>query len=218
MSSISTAIRLNDQMSGVFRSVMNSINMTVSAMDDLDSTMDSAFDDYPIKSAKSAITDTEYALRQLDHPISRAEREQRRFNKSLKQGDKNAVDLYRSIMGVVGTYVSVRAITNLLSGGFDVFVGFEQSMARVGALSGATEAEFQKLNETAKMLGETTAFSAAEAADGMGFLAQAGFNTNEIIAAMPGLLSAAAASQMELGQTADIVSNILQGFGLHADE
>lgn len=95
---------------------------------------------------------------------------------------------------------------------------FESAMSRVGALSGATGKEFSKLRETAQKLGETTAFSASQAAEGMQFLAMAGYDTNEIIAAMPGLLNAAAAGQVDLGTTADITSNILSGFGLAASE
>ncbi|MCM3473047.1 phage tail tape measure protein [Brevibacillus borstelensis] len=91
-------------------------------------------------------------------------------------------------------------------------------MSRVGALSGATRAEMALLTQNAKDLGATTVFSASEAAQGMQFLAMAGYKTNEIIAAMPGLLDTAAAGQTELGETADIVSNILSGFGLQASE
>ncbi|MCR8843076.1 phage tail tape measure protein [Paenibacillus sp. SC116] len=45
-----------------------------------------------------------------------------------------------------------------------------------------------------------------------------GFETNEIIAAMPGVLSLAAAGQMDLARTSDIASNILTGFQLNATE
>ncbi|WP_268893512.1 phage tail tape measure protein [Paenibacillus xylanilyticus] len=45
-----------------------------------------------------------------------------------------------------------------------------------------------------------------------------GFKTNEIMAAMPGVLNLAAAGQMELARTADIASNILTGFQLEAGE
>jgi len=95
---------------------------------------------------------------------------------------------------------------------------FESAMSRVKALSGATGDEFDRLRRTAEQLGATTAFSASQAAEGMQFLAMAGYNTNEIIAAMPGLLNAAAAGQVDLGTTADITSNILSGFGLAASE
>jgi TP901 family phage tail tape measure protein len=95
---------------------------------------------------------------------------------------------------------------------------FESAMSRVGALSGATESDLQSLTKTAKDLGASTSFSATQAAEGMQYLSMAGYKTNDIIAAMPGLLSAAAAGQTDLGTTADITSNILSGFGLQAKE
>lgn len=95
---------------------------------------------------------------------------------------------------------------------------FESAMSRVAALSGATDRELQKLTETARKLGATTSFSASQAAEGMQFLSMAGFKTNEIIAAMPGMLDMAAAAQIDLGRAADISSNILSAFGLQANE
>ncbi|WP_051236452.1 phage tail tape measure protein [Paenibacillus pinihumi] len=95
---------------------------------------------------------------------------------------------------------------------------FEQSMAKVKAVSGATASEFKRLQDQALELGATTVFTAGQAADAQGYLAIAGFKTNEIIAAMPGVLNLAAAAQMDLGRTADIASNILTGFQLKAEE
>jgi TP901 family phage tail tape measure protein len=93
---------------------------------------------------------------------------------------------------------------------------FESSMNRVAAVSGATGKEFDKLRDQAKDLGATTAFSASEAADGMSFLAMAGFEVEEIMSAMPGMLDLAAAAQMDLGAAADITSNIMSGFSIEA--
>lgn len=95
---------------------------------------------------------------------------------------------------------------------------FEEAMSRVGGLSNATEGELGSLQDTARELGSTTEFSATEAAEGMQFLAMAGFEVNEQMDAMPGLLSAAAANKTDLGTTADIVSNILSGFNMEAEE
>lgn len=89
---------------------------------------------------------------------------------------------------------------------------FEQAMNQVAALSGATGDQLDALRAKAKELGETTMFSASEAADAMGFLAMAGFDTNEVLAAIPGTLQLAASAQMDLGRAADIVSNILTGY------
>src|SRR5690606_33363463 len=95
---------------------------------------------------------------------------------------------------------------------------FEQAMSRVGALVRATDEELAILSRTARDLGASTVFSASQAAEGMSYLAMAGFSVQEIVEAMPGLLNTAAAAQSGLGVTADIVSNILSGFQLEARE
>ncbi|MGG0757566.1 phage tail tape measure protein [Brevibacillus laterosporus] len=102
--------------------------------------------------------------------------------------------------------------------GIKTAADFESSMSRVAALSNASAGDLAKLTTKAKELGASTVFSASQAAEGMQFLAMAGYKTNEIIAAMPGLLDAAAAGQTDLGTTADIVSNILSGFGIAAGD
>ena len=91
-------------------------------------------------------------------------------------------------------------------------------MARVGAITRATGEDQKKLAAQAKNLGSTTSFSASEAAAGTKFLGMTGFNTSEIIAAMPSTLHLARASVLDLGTVADIGSNILSGFGLKAEE
>jgi TP901 family phage tail tape measure protein len=95
---------------------------------------------------------------------------------------------------------------------------FEKAMSGVQAKVGGTAAEIDQLNKLARDLGRSTQFSASEAAAGMDFLAMAGFKTNEIISAMPGLLNLAAAGNLELGKAADIASNILGGMNLEASE
>ena len=91
-------------------------------------------------------------------------------------------------------------------------------MSRVQAISGATGKEFDALKQQAMELGASTAFSASEAAEGMENLASAGFNTNEIIAAMPGMLDLAASSGEDLASSADIAASTLRGFGLEAEQ
>lgn len=98
-------------------------------------------------------------------------------------------------------------------------IEFEQSMLNVkSVINGITEEEFIALNDEAKRLGAATSFSASEAAEGMKYLAMAGFNTNQIIEAMPGLLDMARAGVIDLGRASDISSNILSAFGISANE
>lgn len=98
------------------------------------------------------------------------------------------------------------------------FINFNDGMREVQALSGATGEEFELLTETAKDLGANTKFSASEAAEGMKFLALAGFETGQIVDAMPGILDLAAASGENLALVSDIVSDGLSAFGLEAKD
>ena len=83
---------------------------------------------------------------------------------------------------------------------------FQDSMAKVQALSGATGAEFDKLKETAMEWGEKTKYSASECADALGYMSLAGWDANQSAAGLPGVLNLAAASGMELAQASDLVT------------
>lgn len=76
----------------------------------------------------------------------------------------------------------------------------------------------QVLRDQASELGATTSFSASQAADGMGFLAQAGLDAEEILSAMPHTLSLAAAAGMDLATSADIATNVMGAFRLEVTD
>lgn len=95
---------------------------------------------------------------------------------------------------------------------------FESDMAKVAAVSRASDEQLKQLTATARKLGAETQWSASEAAQGMQYLAMAGFKTNEIIETMPGMLNLASAGAIDLASASDIASNILTGFGLSASD
>ena len=106
---------------------------------------------------------------------------------------------------------------------------FEAAMARVNAVAftglgksdkqKALDAEeFQKMQAQARELGRATQYTAVQVANTQEVLARAGFKSNEVIAAMPGLLSMAAAEGMDLSSAADIAASTLRGFQLSADQ
>lgn len=110
----------------------------------------------------------------------------------------------------------------VILGSFGACVGvaaaFEDSMAKVGAVSRATTEEMVELEKAARHYGATTKFTASEVADAEMYLAMAGFTAKQNIAALPGVLNLAAASGTELGRASDIASDILSAFGLQAEE
>lgn len=95
---------------------------------------------------------------------------------------------------------------------------FEEAMSNVEALSGANAQEMASLNEKAKELGATTKFTALEAADAMGYMAMAGWDAQQMISGMDGVLQLAAASGEDLAMVSDIVTDNLTAFGLQASD
>lgn len=95
---------------------------------------------------------------------------------------------------------------------------FEKQMSEVQAISQASGSDFDRLKETAMDLGASTAFSASEVAAGMTEMAKAGWDTDQIISGMGGVLDAAAASGEDLASVSTVVADAVTGFGLAASD
>lgn len=95
---------------------------------------------------------------------------------------------------------------------------FEAQMDRVGAIAEASAAELQAMSDTAMELGASTSKSASEVAQGMEMMAAMGFKVNEIIAAMPGVISAAEASGEDMALVADTMAVSIRAFGMEANQ
>ncbi len=99
-----------------------------------------------------------------------------------------------------------------------VFAKFEQSIANVGSVLGATKVQMKELSDFAREMGRTTVFTASQAADAMYFLASAGFSAQQSMAALKGTLDLAAATQFDLAETTRIVVSTLNQFSMAAED
>ena len=109
-------------------------------------------------------------------------------------------------------------LQSVVFGSRQVAEDFDTSMRRVGAVAGATADEFNELATAAREQARVTQFTARESADAMGFLAMAGFDVQQTIGALPGTLELAASANLDLASSADIVSNVLTGYGLEVEQ
>lgn len=95
---------------------------------------------------------------------------------------------------------------------------FDAQLSRVGAIADATDDELKALRKSAIDLGASTSKSATEIAQGQESLAALGFTANDILGAMPGVISAAEASGSDMAQTAEVMASTLNIFGLEASK
>ena len=104
------------------------------------------------------------------------------------------------------------------AGIFKTTADFSKGMNRVKALTGAASKEMEKMTAQAMLMGRTTEFSAGQAARSQAALAQAGFDTSEIMESLPGAMNLASAGQLELAEATSIAVDTLKGFGKPASE
>lgn len=154
-------------------------------------------------------------LDRLEQSAKRSEKAGTGFSKAYGHATDN---LARFAVQLAASYIGLQAMTRGVGAAVRVNIEFERTMSSVSAVTRATDVQFAKLEGSARKLGASTMFSASQAAEGMRFLGMAGFETNEIISAMPGLLDLAIAGALDLGEAADITSNIMSGFNLEAAE
>lgn len=95
---------------------------------------------------------------------------------------------------------------------------FQSKMSEVKAISGATGNEFSSLKKKAIEMGAKTKYSATEAASAFKYMAMAGWDTNDMLSGISGVMNLAAASGEDLATTSDIVTDALTAFGLSAKD
>jgi len=137
--------------------------------------------------------------------------------KSKWEGLKSAGESLSSV-GSALTLGVTAPIVAIAGASVAAAAGFEASMNKIVAVSGATGGELEALRQQAMKLGADTKYSAKEAADGMGDLAAAGFTTSQTIAAMPGVLDLAAAGTLSVSRAAEVTAETLGQFGLSAGQ
>jgi len=121
-------------------------------------------------------------------------------------------------IAIAGATAAVAALGAGIVSSVGAAADFQQSMANVASVTGGGAAELEALSNAARKAGASTVFSAMEAADAQYFLASAGMNTNEIIAAQGDVLLLAGAGGLEMGRSAEIVTGTLAQFNMEVEE
>lgn len=163
------------------------------------------------------------SLDEYKRDVFQAEIRTRAFaaQQKLIRGLKNTAG---KVVGKIATGIKYGAVAAGTATGYTSiasaksYLEFEQNMKKVQAISGATAKEYQALEKEAIRLGATTKFTAGESAAAMEKMALAGFKTNQIIAAMGGVLDLAAASGEDVAMVSDIITDNLLPFKMAAED
>lgn len=165
-----------------------------------------------LNEANTELNRMEQELKDLPNSIQLIGEKMESAGDKIRSAGQNMESLGRTI-----TPVSTAAAAGL-GAAAKTFIDFESGMSKVAAISGATGSDLEKLSDKAKEMGETTSFSASEAADALYYMALAGWKTEDMLDGIAPVMNLAAASGEELGATSDIVTDALTAFGMQAKD
>ena len=132
---------------------------------------------------------------------------------SAQKAESKLSKTFKKVGTAVAAGVAVDKIVGFGKTAVETAASFEDGMLKVQSLSGATQEEYDKLSKAALDYGSTTAWTAKDVADAMGYMALAGFDTNQILESTSGMLSLASASGEDLATVTDILTDSMTGFG-----
>jgi TP901 family phage tail tape measure protein len=156
------------------------------------------------------------AVDQASNVLNNIGKQGEQATKNLEKSFQNAGKAMTKAGKTLSTHVTA-PLAGLATVSVATVAKFDDSMSQVAAISGATGNDLERLRDLAKDLGATTRYSASQAADAMTYLALAGYDTNQILSATPGMLNLAAAAGMDLATAADIVTDTMSGFQMSAE-
>lgn len=116
-------------------------------------------------------------------------------------------------------------ITALAGASINATANFEASMTKVAATMGITAKEIEQgsesykiLEEAARKSGETTKYSASQAADALNYLALAGYDAKKSAEVLPKVLNLAAAGDLELATASDMVTDAMAALNMETKD
>ena len=162
-----------------------------------------------------AIRKTSKELRDLNKNMAGTNNASKKVTKSNNSMAKQFVKGAAAI-GIIVT--AFRTVSRVVSSIVGTFTEFEFVMAKVNAISGATEKEFAALTASAEELGRTTFFTAEQVGQLQLNFSKLGFSADEIMQAQKATLDLATATGSDLARSATVAASAIRGFGLDASE
>ena len=159
-------------------------------------------------------------VEKMQHSVARLHNTVRQKSAGIRAGFRKIHDGTRQLAAGMSRAFRIAkfALIGLAIASVATGAQFEQSMANVQSVAGATEAELRSMSDTARYWGSQTAFSANEAADAMYSLASAGQSAAQIQRSVGGVLLYAGAAATDLGSAAEATVQALKMFNMEAAE
>ena len=161
--------------------------------------------------------DLKAVLSLQDNMSGKLTRINRQLDTTRSYADKTSSS-FSSFGAKMAGFVGFTGVATGLVASVKTMADFDSAMRKAGAIADASSAELSQMGEVAKKLGADTSKSATEVANAMTELAAKGFNAQQVMKAMPGIIAASEASGEDLALTSDTVASALNIWKMKAEE
>lgn len=174
---------------------------------------------------KGEISEEQY--RAFQRELVETESKLKHFEKRLRETGMTAEQLGKKLresgkkMTEAGKNLSMKLTAPILGvGAAAVKIGmdFEQSMSKVQAMSGASAGEIKDLEKAARDAGASTSKSAKDAADALGYMALAGWDTKTSMEGLMPVLRLSEAGNIDLARASSLVTDSMSAMGITTKE
>lgn len=147
-------------------------------------------------------------LNRIRNAMEQSAKANQRMGRTLQNAGRHVGNLSDAMMPLAAGITGVGAL------GVKTFMDFDATMTAAGVKAGATAEEMQQMKDAAAQMGAKFPTTARDVALGMDRLAAGGFNAEQTIGAMPGIIEASIASGEDLATTSDVITSALSIWNL----
>lgn len=161
-------------------------------------------------------------IQKAENALERLNSQQNNFSPKVQQFGKRMEGISQSTDKAASAIKPFSAAAAAgIGGAIKTAAGFEASMSQVYATMGEKANDpsvRENLVNIAKEQGRATKYSASEAAEALNYLALAGYNEEQMAQSLPDMLTLAAAGNMDLAKTSDMVTDSMSALGLEVTQ
>lgn len=194
MASIQTGIELNDQFTNVTYGIINSVNLAMSTMSNMQQSLNADVNISSMEGAKDEINQATAAYMRFTQTVEGTEScigdnvdEQGRFNREIQNGASQANDLINTIKGAAAAHINIQSVGEILN----LSDTMTQTTARLDLIvdDGSSVDELQNKIYVSAQSSRSSFLATADAVSKLGMQASQAFSSNDELIGFTELLN-----------------------------
>lgn len=160
----------------------------------------------------------EAGLKKADGELLKVDKDVKKVKKGTDDFGNSLLSIGSKVAGVVAVGSAIIGTANKINQATNLFAEFDYQLAKVNAKGEQTAESFNILKQAAFEAGKNTVFSSKQAAQGLEYMAMAGWSAVDSAKALPAVLDTAVVAGEDLALVSDIMTDTMTVFKLGADQ